>query len=195
MDDKKIQARNKFVGKINGKIEKLTEDIRLLIEVDQALNVQTGGGLIQDAINASKAKAVVVTTEGTIPSPNTTALTSAAETLTRELAEKVRTLESTLGILLTHILSNNAQAKFNLGSLTPQVVNADALNDLTRELSGLDSKLDLPLLKSYGELFDKYKNKSVRFDRANFTREANGKGITDQAVIDLLLKSIDSARA
>lgn len=48
----KINTRNKFARKICSKMEKLNNDIKLLIKVDSALKNQSGGGLLNDISNA-----------------------------------------------------------------------------------------------------------------------------------------------
>lgn len=187
MDDKKIQARNKFVGKINGKIEKLTEDIRLLIEVDQALNVQTGGALLGDIAQAMKNIKTPSTTGQ--PSLNMSALDAAANALADELRGKITTLETTLRTLLTHI--SNHQSTVDLSSLNVPVPTT-SIGPLSGVNTLLDANFEPRQLETFNRLLSRYTNDTPIIE-ATYLSDINSSGLTKD-IKELLHNVIKSTR-
>ena len=195
MADIKIQARNKFVSKLNNKIDKLNEDLKLLIQVDEALNIQSGGGLIQDALAQLQAASpnVKINPVGSV-NVDLTAITAEATRLSKQLTDKVKILEDTLGLLLKHIMSTQHTKNFDLSSLTPQP-DVSSLDVVSQKINDLDNKLDLGVLKTYNELFNKYSKlqKFTANESNELSREASAAGLTQQT-ISLLQKSIENER-
>ena len=195
MADIKIQARNKFVSKLNNKIDKLNEDLKLLIQVDEALNIQSGGGLIQDALAQLQAASpnVKINPVGSV-NVDLTAITAEATRLSKQLTDKVKILEDTLGLLLKHIMSTQHTKNFDLSSLTPQP-DVSSLDVVSQKINDLDNELDLGVLKTYNELFNKYSKlqKFTANESNELSREASAAGLTQQT-ISLLQKSIENER-
>ncbi len=183
MDDKKIQARNKFVGKINQKIEKLNEDIKLLIEVDKALNTQTGGGLLTSLNAAISSPPSTVTSR-----VDYGALDTKAQELTRQLEGKIKTLEDTLGLLLSHITSRS-------GTAADVTADANKLNGIDARITAMDSDLDLKQLAAYKTIFEKY-TQMANIDLAAYKREYSSGDFASVSpqVKELLHKAIESKR-
>jgi hypothetical protein len=92
MSEKKIELRNKFILKINRNIDKLTNDINLLTEVDKSLyNLSGGTGKIAAALRDF---------------PVNSKLTQEATELSNELTTKINILESSIDMLLNFITNN-----------------------------------------------------------------------------------------
>jgi hypothetical protein len=188
MTDKKIQARNKFVGKISEKIDKLNKNIKLLLEVDQALNVQVGGGLLDQVVAAVNASAVPATIgQAKI---NYQALNSEAQTLTAQLGEKINTLEKTLAVLLTHISKNTT---FDLDQVNLPV-NTTSLQSVRDQVARLDSSLDANKFTEFNQIYDTYANGNNAIDEATYKESfVDARQLPDQ-VKDLLHRAIVAAR-
>lgn len=188
MTDKKIQARNKFVGKISEKIDKLNKDIKLLLEVDQVLNVQVGGGLLDQvvaAVNASAAPNVIG--EAKI---DYQALNSEAQTLTAQLGEKINTLEKTLAVLLTHISKN---ATFDLDQVNLPV-NTTSLQSVRDQVARLDSSLDANKFTEFNQIYDAYAIGNNPIIEQTYKESfVNARQLPEQ-VKDLLHRAIVTAR-
>jgi hypothetical protein len=92
MSEKKIELRNKFILKINRNIDKLTNDINLLTEVDKSLyNLSGGTGKIAAALRNF---------------PVNSKLTQEATRLSDQLTTKIQILESSIDMLLNFITNN-----------------------------------------------------------------------------------------
>ena len=92
MSEKKIELRNKFILKINRNIDKLTNDINLLTEVDKSLyNLSGGTGKIAAALRNF---------------PVNSKLTQEATRLSDQLTTKIQILESSIDMLLDFITNN-----------------------------------------------------------------------------------------
>lgn len=188
MTDKKIQARNKFVGKISEKIDKLNKDIKLLLEVDQVLNVQVGGGLLNQVVAAVSSSAVPSTMgEAKI---NYQALNSEAQTLTMQLEEKINTLEKTLAVLLTHISKN---ATFDLDQINLPV-NTTSLQSVREQVARLDSSLDANKFTEFNQIYDMYANGNNQIIEQTYKASFEDARQLPEQVKDLLHRAIVAAR-
>jgi hypothetical protein len=188
MNDKKIQARNKFVGKINGKIEKLNQDIKLLIEVDQALNAQTGGGLLDKVVGALGAAAAPITTGSA--QINYDLLNAEAQTLTEQLATKISTLEKTLGLLLSHI-SRNTTVDLSQINLPADATKLQSVKDA---ITRLDTDLDANKFAKFNEIYDSFATGDTAITPQAYKDAFRTAGQLPDSVKDLLHKAILSAR-
>jgi hypothetical protein len=188
MDYKKIQARNKFVGKISEKIDKLTQDIELLLQVDQALNSQVGGGLLDKIIAATSAAA-----PGTINAPkiNNTALNAKAIELTNDLQKKITTLEETLGILLSHISKGEPYDLSKLDVTMP----TDELNQIAAEINKLDTQLDADKFEQFNSIYKRFTVGDTIIAPADYKQAFSRADKLAPQVKDLLHKSIISSRS
>ncbi len=188
MPDKKIQARNKFVGKINGKIEKLNQDIKLLIEVDQALNTQTGGGLLDKVVGVLGAASAPATT-GSVQI-NYDLLNAEAQTLTTQLASKITTLEKTLGLLLSHI-SRNTTVDLSRINLPADAAKLQSVRDT---ITRLDTDLDANKFAKFNELYDSFATGNSVIMEQEYKDAFGTADQLPEQVKDLLHKAILSAR-
>lgn len=187
MDYKKIQARNKFVGKISGKIDKLNQDIQLLLQVDQALDVQTGGGLLDKIMEAASAAKPSTVGDPTID--NSTLNTRVVE-LTNDLQKKITTLEETLGILLSHISKSDP---YDLSKLKIPIPAA-SLDKIAAEITKLDSQLDADKFEQFNTVYKQFTATDAVINPAVYKQAFTQAGKLLEPVKDLLHKSIISTR-
>lgn len=188
MSDKKIQARNKFVGKISKKIDKLNQDIKLLLEVDQALNLQVGGGLLDRVVAAINTPSVPATTGQA--SINYTNLSSEAANLTSQLEQKITTLENTLGVLLTHISKNSP---YDLNQIRLQA-DPITLANVKAQVARLDSSLDANKFEVFNRIYDAYANGNSEIVAETYKGDFTRARELPNEVKELLHKAIVSAR-
>ncbi len=187
MDYKKIQARNRFVSKISEKITKLNQDIELLLQVDQALKSQVGGGLLDTILKVASAS-----TPATINAPkvNDTALNAKAVELTNDLQKKITTLEETLGILLSHISKGEPYDLSKLDITLP----ADKLDSIGIEINKLDSKLDANKFEQFNIIYKRFTAGDTVITPTDYKTAFSRADLLGPQVKDLLHKSINSAR-
>lgn len=192
MDYKKIQARNKFVNKITNKIDKLNQDIKLLLEVDQALNIQVGGTLLGDVATAMN-NIKTPTTTGT-PIITNEAFTTAANQLAKELSEKIDILEKTLKTLLEHISRYNPTVDLTGQKIT--VNDSTMLDPLKVINTSLQTKFEPEKLKKFNELHDKYSkgDLSQPAQQAAYKRAINEAFTGSNDIMKLLHDTIMSSR-
>lgn len=191
MYDKKIQARNKFVGKISGKIEKLNKDIELLIQVDNALNEQAGGSLLGDVAFAMTS-IKTPTTIGT-PTIKNDALTAAAQQLSAELSEKIDILERTLRTLLEHIGRHNPT--IDLSARTIDINDASSIAPLAGINTLLQTKFEPDKLKKFNELYAKYSTGTLQStQQAAYKKAISDANLGSNEINKLLHDAIMSTR-
>ena len=184
MADKKIQARNKFVGKISNKIDKLNQDIKLLLEVDKALNVQVGGGVLEEfskVVNQS-------TNQKTIQKLNDSDLVAKVNDLTTTLQKKITILENTLGILLSHLSKSEPYDISNIK------IPVNGLDSISEEINKLDSTLDANKFEEFNRIYLKYTSNDDPFTDEMYKKDFVQTNTLPSQVKDLLHKTITLER-
>ena len=120
----KFNTRNKFARKICSKMEKLNNDIKLLIKVDTTLKNQSGGALLQDlqqALSQVKAKA---STENRL---NYEAANSKINELASELDQTANILTESMQALLLNIQTLSNQLATDI-QVNPVLLNFNDIN-------------------------------------------------------------------
>jgi hypothetical protein len=167
MSEEKSKLRNKFVLKINKNVEKLTNDINLLMQVDKALNNLSGGGKIQVAINQLSHN----------HHDSVRNLTLEATEYSKELTTKIEILGKSIELLLQHI--NNTKST-TIGNLDP----------LRKALDTLSTEYDISLLDKYNNLYTKY---SKGINASNKSAFDNDTKSLPREIVHLLIHSINSS--
>jgi hypothetical protein len=188
MDYKKIQARNKFVGKLSEKIDKLQQDIELLLQVDQALNIQSGGGLLNDIMEATKVAELTTTGQ---PKIDDAKLNQRVNELTTNLQKKITTLEETLVILLSHISKSEPYDLSKLSFTIP----ATGLDSIDAEIKKLDSNLDADKFEQFNLIYKKYTTMDNLIVESDYKKDFSQATNLSNEVKGLLHKSITSDRS
>ena len=188
MTDIKMQARNKFANKISQKIDKLNNDIQLLIQVDQVFKTQSGGAppLLSTFADAIMNK--TITHKGT-PTLDTGKLKTEADKLASDLQTKIDSLETTLKKLIAALEKSQ---EIDISKVKITVPTNNVLDEIKAKESKLETvNTNVDSLIKFNQFYETATTKSM--DNSFYKTELENFGL-DRAKNNELTNAINKIR-